>query len=354
MTTITKRPGRRLVAALLTGAAVLAATGCVQMPEDGPVVETGSGGDLDEPRPIAIDPRPPQPGAPAADIVEGFLQAMQATPVQTNAARQFLAQDAQTVWDPEAETITYDEATPEGELEVSVALSGGVRLDGRGSYRGRLSAEPADRGVPDDPGGRRVADRRAPDALIVPEWWFAQRFRQVSIYFFDPTARILVPEPVFAPRGDQLATALTSALLAGPEPGLRRVEQSFIPPGLTSGLSVPVSDDGVADLNLTGYSGRLTPQASELMLAQFAWTLRQEPSIETLRVTIDGEPVTLPGGVTLFDVDDVGAAYDPSLLDASAFLYGLRDGLLVSVRPTGWPSSRVPWAPTSRASGRWR
>jgi len=334
MTTITKGPGRRLVAALLTGAAVLAATGCVQMPEDGPVVESGSGGDLDEPRPIAIDPRPPQPGAPAVDIVEGFLQAMQATPVQTNAARQFLAEDAQAVWDPEAETITYDDYTPQGELEVSVTLSGGVRLDGRGSYRGRLAAQrTVEFPMTREDGEWRIA--RAPDALIVPEWWFAQRFRQVSIYFFDPTAGILVPEPVFAPRGDQLATALTSALLAGPEPGLRRVEQSFIPPGLTSGLSVPVSDAGVADLTLNGQAGRLTPQASELMLAQFAWTLRQEPSIETLRVTIDGEPVTLPGGISLFDVDDVGAAYDPSVLDASAFLYGLRDGLLVSGPPDG-------------------
>ena len=49
----------------------------------------------------------------------------------------------------------------------------------------------------------RIAE--APDALIVPETWFEQRFRQVSLYFFDPSAQILVPEPVFVPRGDQLA-----------------------------------------------------------------------------------------------------------------------------------------------------
>ena len=40
----------------------------------------------------------------------------------------------------------------------------------------------------------------APDALIVPEDWFETRYRQVSLYFFDPTASILAPEPVFVPQ----------------------------------------------------------------------------------------------------------------------------------------------------------
>ena len=56
----------------------------------------------------------------------------------------------------------------------------------------------------------------APDALIVPETWFEQWFRQVSLYFFDPTATMLVPEPVYVPRGEALATTLTRGLLMGP------------------------------------------------------------------------------------------------------------------------------------------
>ena len=45
---------------------------------------------------------------------------------------------------------------------------------------------------------------------------------------------------------------------------------------------------GVAELDLTGYSGQLNPEASQLMLAQLAWTLRQEPDIRSLRVTLGG------------------------------------------------------------------
>ncbi|HET7195560.1 MAG TPA: LpqB family beta-propeller domain-containing protein [Nocardioides sp.] len=324
---------------MATVAALLVAAGCVQMPESGPVVPTGSEGRADEPPGVFIDPKPPAPGANPADIVTGFLDAMTATPIQTNAAKQFLTSDAQAAWKPEAETITYSEASPpRGGLRVSVRLGGARHLDGRGSYLGRLPAGDRSLTFPmaSEDGEWRIA--RAPDALIVPDSWFEQRFRQVSLYFFDPSARILVPEPVFVPRGEQLATALTSALLRGPGPALDGISRSFIPEGLSFGLSVPVSDEGIADLALRGYNGRLTPDASEQMLAQLAWTLRQEPTIKFLRVSVGGQPITLPGGESLFDVDEQGARFNPTVFGASTLLYGLRDGRLVS----GTPDSLAP------------
>jgi hypothetical protein len=171
-----------------------------------------------------------------------------------------------------------------------------------------------------------------PDALIVPEPWFAQRFRQVSLYFFDPTARILVPEPVYVPRGRQQATTLTQALLQGPGADMGGVTRSFIPPGLTVGLSVPVSADGVADIALRGDAGQQTPQAIELMLAQLAWTLRQEPSIRALRVSIGGQQLQLPGGVSEVSVAE-GSEFDPAGGQASSSLFGLRHGRLVGGPP---------------------
>ena len=49
-----------------------------------------------------------------------------------------------------------------------------------------------------------------------------------------------------------------------------------MPPGLTLGLSVPVTDAGVADVTLDGDAGRSTAEAAKLMVYQFAWTLRQD------------------------------------------------------------------------------
>jgi len=312
---------------------MLLTTGCIRMPEGGPVVATHSRGIVANEPPIYIDPRPPQRGASAPDIVKGFLDAMTATPIQTNVAKQFLTKDAQSVWNPERQTITYaDTPSPIGLSYVTVPLAGAHRYDARGAWRGSL---PPPRNVVQFPmrqvdGEWRIS--RAPDALIVPESWFEQRFRPVSLFFFDPTARILVPEPVVVPRGEQLATTLVNGLLRGPGRALTHVSRSFIPPGLSLGLSVPVSGDGVADISLKGEVGKQTPQALELMLAQLAWTLRQEPAIRAFRVTLGGEPVSLPGGVSVFDVDH-GGAYDPAGFQASSLLFGLRGGRLVAGRP---------------------
>jgi len=222
---------------------------------------------------------------------------------------------------------------PLGSGAVTVELAGAEHLDQRGAFLGSLPRDERTLEFPmvRENGQWRIAD--APDALVVPETWFEQVFSHVSLYYFDPSAQILVPEPVFVPLGEQqLATELTRAVLRGPSRRLDDVSRSFIPPGLDVFGSVPVSAEGVADLTLRGYTGELTPQASQLMLAQLAWTLRQDPSVAAFRVSIGGQQVTLPGGVSEFSVDE-GLAYDPTGLQASSLLFGLRDGRLVSGPP---------------------
>ena len=64
--------------------AVLLMAGCVQMPADGPVVEVeGESNGQDAPR-AAYDPKPPQPGESATEIVSNFLEAMTAIPITTS------------------------------------------------------------------------------------------------------------------------------------------------------------------------------------------------------------------------------------------------------------------------------
>lgn len=325
---------RRAVAAVVAVLLVVTLASCVSLPESGPVVETEQPGGVEAPQAAAIDPVPPRPGDLPAGIVFGFMEAMTAYPVKTSVARQFLSREAQPSWDPDAATITYTESsTPRSDgAVVSVTLSGAESLDEGGAWQGPL---PADQQVLEFPmviedGEYRIAE--APDALIVPAVWFAQRFRQVSLYFFDRTAQILVPEPVFVPRDEQLATTLIDGLLAGPGPDLAGVSRSFLPPDLSVGLSVPVSADGVADIQLIGEAGQQNAEVVEKMLAQLVWTLRQEPSIEAITLTVGDEQVRLPGGASEFGVDDA-PQYDPTGYQASQLLYGLRDGLLHSGEP---------------------
>lgn len=323
---------RRLFAPLL-GCLALAATGCVGIPDEGPVVETQSQVDAGQELGYFNDPPSPTPGESPTDIVKHFLDAQAALPVQTNTASEFLTKGFAASWRPQRRTITYAAASlPQGSNQITVELDDANQISGRGRWLGPLPAEAEELrfAMRREDGEWRIDD--APDALVVPETWFGQAFRRVALFFFDPSARILVPEPVFLPRGDQLASALVDGLLQGPIGRPGQVERSFVPSGLDVDLSVTVTDDDVAEVDLVGGASVPAQQDAALMVAQIARTLSQDSTLARFRVTIDGEPVALPDGRTTFPVD-LGDPYDASDVQSTSLLFGLADGRLVHGPP---------------------
>ena len=320
----TRRPVR-LAAALL---ALLATTACVGLPDTGPVVPAGDEVRTQPDADVERRAQPPQEGQPPQVVVTAFLQAMTAYPVRTDVARQFLASDARAGWDP-SRIIIYDgRGSTTGSGVVKVDLLGTHWVDSHGVWRGQRESGDIRLKFPmvEEDDAWRIAV--APNALIVPDDWFQDRYQAASLYFLDPTARILVPEPVFVPT-DQVAAALVQGLLDGPRQSLDDVTRSFVPPGLTLGLSVPVDDAGVASVTLEGDPGPLTPEAAKLMVYQFAWTLKQDERVTGFNITIGDQPVTLEGGSSQFSVD-LGSEYAPFDVQASSLLFRLHDGLLES------------------------
>ncbi|MGZ5403863.1 MAG: LpqB family beta-propeller domain-containing protein [Nocardioides sp.] len=328
----------RTVLAGLLGCLAVATTGCVGIPQDGPIVDAETAVGTSEELGLYNDPPSPTPGAPPTDIVKGFLDAQTAIPLQTNTAKEFLTTEEAATWRPSQRTITYAGASfPEGSNRVSVELDGANQIDPRGSWLGPLPAEKQELGftMARQDGEWRIDE--APDALVVPETWFSQAYRRVSLYYLDPTAEILVPEPVFVPRGDQLGSSLVDALLRGPFRRLADVQRSAIPPGLELDLSVSLTRDGIGEVNLIGGVSMPTDGDAALMVAQIARTLAQDTAYVGFRVNLDGEPVTLAGGLSEFPMDQ-GDALDPAAPQATSLLFGLRDGRLVS----GGPGDLVP------------
>lgn len=335
-------------ASLLAGLAALAAlvpalAGCVSLPEAGPVVETGARtSDAEEGGQYYFDPPPPPEGASPAEVVDRFLDAMTAIPITTSVARQYLTPEFRESWSPKDGIITYDDfIAPRGSSRVTVDLVGAERYDASGRWQGPLPAYDDALSFPMDLVDEQFRIASAPDALVVPQSWFEQRYQRVSLYFFDPDAQVLVPEPAFVPRGDQLVSTLVSALLAGPGPELSRVATTFLPAGSSVELSVPVGDVVDIAIDASGDMPAPTAEAVELIVAQLAWTLRQVPTIEGFRVSVDGRPLQRPGGVTEFGVDE-GSRYDPAGYQATARLYGLRDGSLVSGAPDALEATDGP------------
>jgi hypothetical protein len=337
------RSGRAALVAVISALALLAA-GCVQLPEEGAVHETDTSADTSVEQASSIDVVPPRPNAQPADIAKGFIDAMSAWPIQTGIAREFLTEEAGLAWRPDQGTITFADSLVEQESStvMRVRIPGAERLDRRGAWQGELpeSEQTLRLEMTHEDGEYRITN--PPDALVVPASWFAQRFRQVSLYFFDRTGQILVPEPVFVPRGDQLASTLIARLVQGPGVGLRQVSRTYLPK-LEPGLSVPVTDEGVAQVELGGSVA--APQAGddvEHMLAQLGWTLRQVPGIRALRVSIGGQGVALPSGDTEYPVNR-DQQFDPAGADANPLLYGLRDGRLVYGEADSLATARGPF-----------
>ena len=329
--TRTRRRGALVAVASLTLA--LLVSGCVGMPDEGPIHESDASADSSERQASSIDAVPPRPQAPPGDIVDGFLAAMGGWPIQIGVAKQFLSEEARAAWQPGQAMITFaDSLSPEvAGNEATVQLSGAERLDASGAWLGAVpeSERELHFDLTLEDGEYRITNPR--DALVVRADWFAERFIQVSLYFFDRTGQILVPEPVFVPRGDQLATTLTNRLLE-PTENLEGISRTYLPT-VDAGLSVPVSDQGVAEVNLGGSNaGPQDPDDLDRMLAQLGWTLRQVPGVRSLRVTIGGEEVRLPGGDSEYGVNE-GQQYDPAGDTANSLLYGLRNGQLVYGEP---------------------
>lgn len=310
--------------------------GCVSLPEAGSVrtrptqetVEQGAGS-------FDYTPSGPRPGSPPLTIVEDFLLAMQASPQSTAVARKYLTDEARSGWFPDKTTLVYgSKVVTKTDNVVQLGLEDSVQLDDRGTWLGRVAGGGLDYRIQlaQEEGEWRIAN--PPDALVIPRSHFETRYEQYLVYFFDPTARVLVPEPTYLPRGEQAATLLVRRLLRGPHPRLDGVLRTFFPGGTEYVLSVPVSQDGVAEVDLSEQLLRLDADDRQMVLAQLAWTLRQVDGLESMRVTVDGVPLEIPGSGSPQSVSS-GSQFDPSIHWASQELFGVRDGQVVALGSDG-------------------
>ena len=330
---------RAAIAACLLAALALdvSVSGCVQLPRQGPVRSVGVEDNANSDTLVDYTPAGPKNGTAPIPLVDNFLTSMTATPLNTRVAREYLTSTSSDRWVPERGTVVYgnQQIVPEGPGRVLLRLRDVVELDDRGTWRG-------------DPTGGRGHDYqlrlvkqagqwridRPPDRLLIPRAHFDTQYQQFLLYFVAKSARVLVPEPVYVPRGRQAPTMLVASLLKGPRPGLG-AERTLLPPGTSlNGISVPVSRDGTAEVPLSNQLLEMDHGSLSTVYAQLAWTLGQVPGVRRVRVTVDGAPVDVPGSPGDVAVDS-WSDYDPAVSWSSASLFGLRSGRLVAIGPGG-------------------
>lgn len=335
---------KRLLAtfsALVALLALAGLSGCATLPESGPVHrQAADQPDRPQDAPYFNPPGPAKDGSPSA-IVSGFLVAMQANPLSTSVARSFLTERARAEWKPNRGTIVYEAFTVDPSAEgAMVRLADTSRLDARGGWQGGSPgrSEILDLRLVSEGGQWRIDN--PVNALVVPASFFDRSFARFNLYFYDQTGRVLLPDPVFIPRGEQTATNLVRGLLAGPGSILAEVSRSALPSRTDLDLSVVVTESGVAEVPLSRDVLRAPPGELSRAVDQLAWTLRQVPGIERVRITVGGAPVPLSGGRIDAPVTS-GAEFDAGG-PADAELWGLRAGRVVDLRSTSKSSASGP------------
>jgi hypothetical protein len=317
----------RLATRLLAPVLVAVLAGCATIPTSGPVK---AGGDQPLQRVDDVVPvigQRPAPGASPENIVLGFLQSSADFRADHEIAREYLTPSARQRWRPQAGTVIYDRVTalPVSDGNVTVEGSEVGRIDGEGSFRRTPTGTTVSRGF----GMEKVAGQwriaTLDDGLMLSEANSKETYRQVSLYFLNPSGRILVPDVVLVPQLPGLTTKLVARLLRGPTTGMRGAVDTAIPQGTDLEVSsVPVRD-GVATVRLNRAALVADDQARERMSAQIVWTLQQLLEVSHVRITAGGDNL-LASGVPEEQNRETWRTYDPDDLPASPSAYVARDG----------------------------
>ncbi|HWC34932.1 MAG TPA: LpqB family beta-propeller domain-containing protein [Mycobacteriales bacterium] len=337
---------RGLAAGCLAAAAV-ALAGCAAVPDSGPVrvgraVAPAGGGGLSDAI-VREVPAGPQPGADPVQVVGGFLRAMVDSDGGYGVARSYLAPGAG--WSAGAGITVYAEPTRvvrEGQSTVVVQADRVGVLGAHGAYRVdpgtiRRRFEVSRRG-----GQWRIAKLDSGVLLSTDD---ANRVLQpAALYFLTPDGGRLVPQPVLeSPQQPGLATTLMRGLVAGPGPLLAPGVRTAVPRGTTLLGNVPISADGVADIDLSAGARQISAPQLRRLSAQVVWTMRQLSSVTAVRLFANGSPLEAPGVPSLQPVSS-WPQFDPAVPPPSRGALFVHDGQVIGLgvpEPDGLRRRRV-------------
>lgn len=297
-----------MISRTLRWAAVLAvflSSACAGIPSSGPVTKVEDDVGLGEST-VRYSPAGPVEGGSPEQIVRGFLDAMLAYPMATRTAAAFLEPTSADEWNPAAGVSIYsrpqvgartpttkglnDPSDARGSVQVRLDFVLDAELDRQGHYTRRAAPDAVTFTLRRAAGQWRIVD--PPDGLMVNAKFFADYARPFNLYYFDRPGRRLVPDPVYVVVGDQLAASLVTSLARGPGESLAATSRTFLPQSSVLRPSVPVSDNGVAEIEFTSDLDGLTDGVRERLSAQIVWTLRQVPSIDAVQIVGDGVPLS--------------------------------------------------------------
>lgn len=284
----------RLVAAVVALAALVAVAGCAGLPTSGPVNAGTTLDEDDRSRPdLAIIPAGPAVDATPEQIVEGFVLAGSGSRENWRIAREFLAPDFQTEWQPGRGVIVYtpgqrSPVRPGLDDTYVLTVASEATVDATGVYAIEPGREVtlSFRVAQQDDGQWRITE--APDGVVLDRPRFESVFGSYSLMFFDPTGEFLVPDVRWFPVG-YAATSIAVALVdGGPSPLLQgAVETAFTDSARLDRPAVP-ERSGVAEVALQPGARELDQGVLNRMQTQLQASLATA-GIQNVDMVVGGE-----------------------------------------------------------------
>jgi Lipoprotein LpqB beta-propeller domain/Sporulation and spore germination len=241
-------------------------------------------------------PPGPAPGASAADIVRGFLEASAADADHTF-AEPFLAPDV--VWNDRNAAAVYQ---PDTLSALKESLSGSLsRVTFTAESAGVLTSAgaflPAERLLSESYQLRRVDGQwrlsRVPPGVLLTPRDLARVYRPVRTYSFNPAGTVLVAEPgyVASDRAGLAGAALHALLTQWNAQSASKVSASR---SLATGLSAlgsVVVQNGQATVDLGREAFNIPTSQRPLLVSQIAASLASVPGVFTVRVLVEERPL---------------------------------------------------------------
>lgn len=289
-------------------------SGCVGLPSTGQV-QSGLER-APEPEGIVFLAPDPQPGGEPEQIVEGFLDAATAGVADRyETAQKYLTDEARKSWVPGAGVTIYAGNTPPEvsstrpqNVTVTVPVAGYVDQHGVYTEEAQGAEKTATFTLSQVDGQWRINDLE--DGVLISAVNFGTQFRHMSLAFFSPDGRHVIPDPRWFPE-QNAPTFAVSALINGPAEWMASGVVSAIPPGTTA---EPVNvSEGTAEIALSQDALSASPSEREVVVSQLEHTLTELPQVRRVRTTVDGgtyieDPSLRPS------TQDAGVGHTPIVL----------------------------------------
>jgi len=311
----------RLVRTGVLAALALALTACAGVPSSGPINQGPVVAPAGEDQLIARIANPPSAGMTPEQIVRGFQEATASPDATYEIARKYLTPSAASSWDPSSGVLIYDSSglTPTvgtSTVDVVGRTSGTIGATGEYSVAAPGTKLSTSYGMERVGGEWRIS--APPDGLVLSAADIERGYRSYDLYFYARDFSVLVPTPVTVPlSGSGLATLLVRTLVGGPTPWIAPAVTTAFPEGTRLTVdSVPILD-GIAQVDLTPEVLRADDTTRQKLSAQLVWTLRQLPDVTAVQITVNGQPLPVPGVPTVQPIDS-WSLLDPDALSTLA------------------------------------